>query len=186
MRLLITTTIILCSISAKMIAQDERQEIELGGSWFPIETYGAASWEPAYSIYGSYLTPLNSWLTIAWSAEYFNHRFESNDPISDVLFADGTRTDIAIYPAFRVGNIFEFAGGIYYSKQGSIYDRYFGGSTEVFHHAGSSVHFYDHFGLEHSFSFSRTWKTRIGIFVRDQDYRDVFPFAFRVGVSYAS
>jgi hypothetical protein len=185
MKLSTITAILFCLISAPTFAQDESQEIEVGGSWFPIQVYGAAGWEPAYSLYANYLTPLNSSVTIAWSAEYFNHRFESNDPMSNVLYADGKRTDIAFYPALRVGNIFEFAGGVYYSNQGAIYDRYFTGRTDVIQRAGSSIHFYYHFGLEHSFSFSNTWKTRIGILFREQDYGGVFPFALRLGVSYA-
>ncbi len=185
MKVLLKIAILLCTISGQVMAQEERQEMELGGSWFPIQTSGAAGWEPAYSLYASYLTPLNSRLTIAWSAEYFNHRFESNDALSNLLYADGTRTDIAFYPALRVGNIFVFAGGAYYSKRGATYNRNFGGSTDLVQEAASAVRFYYHFGLEHSFSLSKTWKTRIGILFREQDYGGVFPFALRIGFSYA-
>lgn len=181
-----STFVVLVAVfsSCTVVAQEDRSAFELGAAYFPFRTFGAAGWEPVYSVHASYLTPLNSRLVVAWTVDYYGHRFESNDPMFNTLTADGTRSDIAVYPALRVGNLFEFAGGIYYSRQGAVYNHAFGGPTDVFRKAESGIHLYYHLGLVRSFAVADRWNTSFGVLYRKQDYGGVVPLAIRAGVSY--
>ena len=184
------TRLFLCAglllATSQLMAQDQDGQLEVGAGYFPFSPYGAASWVPDYSLRTAYLMQPVTPIVIAWTLEYYKHRYVSNDPLSGILLTDGTRTDLAAFSAIRMFNVFEIAGGVDYSKRAAIYmHEFFTHETYLFQPYEAKFHLYYHFGLTYSFSIIQNWNLILGIQFRNQDYRDILPVTLKVGTSFS-
>ena len=183
MRILIISFIFI--IPSILFTQDLSGNFEVSASYNPSKITGTADWRQTQSMRVGYLIQPISRIRIGFYVEYYWFDYVSNDVMTSILFTNGSRKDIAVYPSIRLLNIFEFAGGVYYSKRASIYDRIIDGSTYLFLSSGSVWHLYYHFGFAHSFIVYNNWQIMLGLTFHDQSYRDgLLVFALRAGISF--
>lgn len=169
------------------VSSSKRQFVLVDITGFPMNHTYSVSWQPYRSVRVGYGREIEDLLELRVYAEYSQFDFDTNDPMSTLIYSPGRRRDFAVYPEIIAFRFVEIAIGGYYKIQDEVVSQVLHTDPPppltTFEPAVKKLGVYIHYGVNGSIHIAGPVNISLGLFLR-HDMTDGLYFGYRAGIKY--